>query len=125
LPKNTSSADDPEIGGSFVSIDGVIAVCFRPEFDLVRWDSCVGFDGAWIRAEGRGATETNTAHANVAHWLFEQALAFRVHEVTRLRIAAQGLLPLGRPRFSVESVGEIHRPAAFALRGEVGLELGF
>lgn len=124
-PKSASSTVDPAIGGSFLALDGVVALCVRPEFDFGRWDSCAGFDGAWIRAEGRGSTQTNTAHTRVAYGLLEQALAFDAFGDARLRVAAQGLLPLGRPRFSVESVGEIHRPAAFALRGEVGLELEF
>lgn len=125
LPQTRRSPARPDVGGRFWVLEGGSALCLRPRVARARFDSCGGFALSHIRARGIGAFQATNGQATWGAFTMEQAVAFRIVDAMGLRAALATSWAPSRPRFSIEDVGEIHRPAAFELRGSLGLEFAF
>jgi hypothetical protein len=55
----------------------------------------------------------------------EASLRLRVAPRNAVRLAAQGVVPLGNPDFVLAGVGHVFQPASIWLRGTLGWELHF
>ena len=87
--------------------------------------ACIG--GSVVRLHGTGYGVTDPGDA-VAWWTVafaEANLRIRLTPSNAVRLAAQGLVPLGLPNFAIGGVGQVFEPASFWLRGTLGWELHF
>ena len=120
------SPSNPGAGGTFDLADLAAAGCAR--FLAARRLSpgaCLG--GAVMRLHGTGFGVSEPGEAT-AWWpgaFFEASLRLRVTTRHALRVAAEALVPIGRPTFALEGLGTVWRPDALAARGTLGWEVHF
>jgi hypothetical protein len=86
---------------------------------------CVGGGVDWVRAQGFGALRPRDASAWAALMSASAVAGWDVSPIISLRLELEGVVPLARPEFEVDGVGEVFRRAPLALRGNLGLELHF
>jgi hypothetical protein len=77
----------------------------------------------WTRASGRGVEVSDPKQGHV-HWLSAQlggtgTLALTEH--VDLGSGIFGLVPLARPGFTLEELGEVYRPQPFGIRAYFGV----
>jgi hypothetical protein len=124
--RSTESSSAPGTGGSFNLVDGAIAGCARARrARRLSPGVCVGASIVRLHGTGYGITDPG---ADAAWWsvaFAEANLRIRLTPSNAVRLAAQGLVPLGRPTFALGGVGQVFEPASFWLRGTLGWELHF
>ncbi len=123
--RSADTAVDATVGARF----GFASLSARACRSWARgaWSLSPCLDAGFTRTTGDGLGMINVAHAETTavalggglwlHWA-----VFR-HIVPFFRLGTE--VPLLRPRFSVEDVGEVFRAAPVLLRGGLGLELRF
>jgi hypothetical protein len=79
----------------------------------------------WIRATGFGARTTRSASTWQAITTAAVLGGWDISPIISLRLEVSGALPLARPEFMVDGVGNVYRRAPLALRSAFGLELHF
>jgi hypothetical protein len=124
--KSAASPADPSTGGSFDLADVGGAACARVLPSRRATPSlCLG--GLALRVHGLGSGVSDPGRAT-AWWpgAFAEASVY-LHLTVRhgLRVAAEGIVPIGRPTFALAGVGSVWRPAAVAVRGMMGWEVHF
>jgi hypothetical protein len=126
MSRSTTSTSDPTSGGTFDLIDGAIAGCARAAFDeTFSPGACAGVSLVRLHGVGYGVGYPGDA---VAWWtaaLGEVNVRARVSSRNAVRLAAQVVVPLGRPSFAIAGVGHVFEPAPIWLRGTLGWELHF
>ncbi|KYF68340.1 hypothetical protein BE11_47320 [Sorangium cellulosum] len=130
--RNTAeSAARPESGGTLDLIAGSLTACallpplaraVRPHFEIGV--PCAGFEVGRMRAQGYGVSDPGEGNALWAALRGGAAAAWVVEPWVRLRLRLEAMVPLRRPRFVLEGVGEVHEPSV-AARAALGLELAF
>lgn len=97
------------------------AIARRP----VELSPCAGARVHFVYARGFGATANYDASARWA--AVDAGLLARVPITSSfaLRARLDGEVPLARPTFAVEDVGDVHRPRPIGARGTFGAELTF
>jgi hypothetical protein len=124
--RSTESPSAPGTGGSFNLADGAIAGCARARRDRrLAPGVCVGASVVRLHGTGYGVTDPDDAAAWWTVAFAEANLRIRLTPGNAVRLAAQGLVPLGRPNFALDGVGHVFQPASFWLRGTLGWELHF
>jgi hypothetical protein len=119
LPRTGSLEDDPDKGGELDYLGGQAAACVTP-FAGRRLDACATFEVGRLGGTGFGVTEELSGEAL---WL-----APGLYGAGRLPIAGgfEGqarigvALPLNRPEFVLDELGNVHRPEFVSLRGSLG-----
>lgn len=112
-------------GGEIGLFGGLAAACFVPFREPGRLWACALFGaGAWT---SRGASVINPA-SHLDPWMgaglrlrYAQPLTQRL----ALTLQADGIGAGRRPEFFLEGLGKVYTPPALAIRGGLGLELGF
>lgn len=119
LPREGELEDDSSRGGEIGYIGGYAAGCVTP-FRPRRVDFCGAFEVGRIAGTGSGVTNPLTGDAVwLAPALYGAArlpLFGQVNGEGRLGVA----FPLNRPKFSLNDLGEVHQPAPFTVRAELG-----
>jgi hypothetical protein len=126
LSQTERLASDPNAGGSFSLIDAGLAGCgrLRPDRRLSP-GLCAG--AVVLRSHGSGFGVSNPQEAT-ALWsaaFLEAHLRITISERNALRLAAEALIPFGRPTFALMEVGPVFQPSASGVRGAVGWEVYF
>lgn len=119
LPREGTLDDDESRGGEIGYMGGYGAGCFEP-FRSRRFGICGAFEIGRLSGTGVGVTNQDTGNALwLAPALFGTArlpALGPLHGEARLGAA----LALHRPEFGLDDLGEVHKPALFSLRGELG-----
>jgi hypothetical protein len=119
VPRAGTLADDEDRGGEIGYRGGYAGGCFAP-LGSRRFGLCGAFEVGQLSGTGFGVTNEDTGRALwLAPALFGTARlpAFGpFHGEARLGAA----LALHRPEFGLDDLGEVHKPALFSLRGELG-----
>jgi len=124
--RSTESPSAPGTGGSFDLADGAIAGCARARRDRrLSPGACVGASVVRLHGSGYGVTDPDDESAWWTAAFVEASLRIRLTPGNAVRLAAQGVVPLGRPNFALGGVGQVFEPASFWLRGTLGWELHF
>ncbi|MBN2577239.1 MAG: hypothetical protein JXP73_21940 [Deltaproteobacteria bacterium] len=126
LPKEKPAPLWPGATASFYRLESAIEICATtPPGRRVGGALCLG--GALVRLHGESAGVSTPGESN-AHWieaLFEPSGHVYFTPATRLRLAAD-LRGLGaRPDFAILGLGTVYRPAAFNIRGALGIDVLF
>jgi hypothetical protein len=124
--KSAASSANPSAGGTFDLTDVGGAGCARVlPSHRATLAFCLG--GLALRVHGAGSGVSDPGQAT-AWWpgAFAEASVY-LHLTVRhgLRVAAEGIVPIGRPTFALAGVGSVWRPAALAARGMLGWEVHF
>jgi hypothetical protein len=115
----------PGVGGDFSHWNAAARACTTQTFEILRVGPCAGVGLLHVGATGVG-TQRSFAEAVV---LVEPevgllgALSFTPH--VALRAHATLGVPLSRPRFVLENVGQVQRVGAFSLGIFLGPEVAF
>ncbi len=127
LPKTVTSVEQPRMGADLWMLTAAPALCLRgrPGGGVVRLDGCAALETTHLRARGFGMSNPGRAVASWGALVAEAGVALRLSGRVGLRGAAEVSRPLVRPRFAIENVGELHRPACFGVGGGLAVELGF
>jgi hypothetical protein len=123
--RSADTAVDATVGARFGFSSLTTRAC-RP-WTRGAWSLSPCLDAGRARTTGDGFGLIHVAHAETTsvalggglwlHWAVSR------HVVPFVRLGTE--VPLLRPRFSVENVGEVFRAAPVLLRGGLGLELRF
>ena len=119
VPRAGTLAGDEDRGGDIGYTGGYAAGCFAPQSSR-RFGVCGAFEVGQLSGTGFGVTNKDTGRALwLAPALFGTARLPALgpfHGEARLGAA----LALHRPEFGLDDLGEVHKPALFSLRGELG-----
>ena len=122
----TASREEANAGGTFSLADGAAAVCARAAHDaIVSPGLCTGVSLVRLHGVGYGVGYPGEATAWWSAAFAEANLRGRVTTRNAVRLAAQVVVPFGRPNFALDGVGRVFEPAAIWLRGTLGWELHF
>jgi hypothetical protein len=126
LPNEKSAPVLPGASAAFYRVESALALCAGTPADR-RLGAALCLGGALVMLHGESSGVSAPGQAT-AYWL-EALVAASGHlsltSATRLRLAAD-LRGLGdRPDFAILGLGSIYRPAAFNVRGTLGLEVLF
>jgi hypothetical protein len=124
--RSIASTSDSAAGGTFDLIDASAAGCARALHDRsFAAGVCAGASLVRLHGSGYGVgypTDT-TAWSTAA--FAEANLRVRVSALNAVRLAAQAVVPLGRPSFELAGVGHVFEPETIWLRATLGWELHF
>ncbi len=117
--------DAPTPGGQFELWALGARACYVPERGPLGVDLCGLGEAGRMTGRGEGVTRVESASALwgavgaglTAHWAFATRLG--------LRASIEGLMPLARPTFVIEPLGEVYRPAPVHGRAALGAEANF
>ncbi|WP_438025566.1 hypothetical protein [Sorangium sp. So ce233] len=123
------SAARPRSGGTVDLIAGSLTACVllppiaravRPHFEVGV--PCAGIELGRMHAEGYGVSDPGDGSTLWVALRGGAAAAWVVAPWMRLRLRLEAVVPLKRPRFVLEGVGDVHEPSV-AARAALGLEL--
>ncbi|WP_437680213.1 hypothetical protein [Sorangium sp. So ce131] len=123
------SSAKPQSGGTIDLVAGSLTACallpplaraVRPHLEVDV--PCAGFELGRMHAQGYGVSDPDEGSALWAALRGGAAAAWVVAPWMRLRLRLEAVVPLERPRFVLEGVGEVHAPSV-AARAALGLEL--
>jgi len=126
LPDEKSAPVLPGARASFYRLESVLQLCASTPSDR-RLGAALCLGGAVVRLHGHSAGVSDPGQAT-AYWpeaLLAGSGQLRLTAATRLRLGA-GLHGLGsRPDFAILGLGSVYRPAAYNVRGTLGLDVLF
>lgn len=127
LPTTVTSAAQPQMGAELWMLAASPALCWRgrPGGGPVRLDGCAAVGATHLRARGFGMSDPARAAATWGTLRAEAGVALRLTGRVALRGSAEAARPFVRPRFAIENVGVLHRPAPLGAGGGLAVELGF
>ncbi|WP_437314112.1 hypothetical protein [Sorangium sp. So ce385] len=127
--RRAESAAKPGTGGTIDLVAGSLAACallppleraVRPDFEVGV--PCAGVELGRMHAEGFGVSDPGEGSGVWVALRSGAAASWVVAPWMRLRLRLEAVVPLERPRFVLEGVGEVHEPSV-AARAALGLEL--
>jgi len=126
MSRSTASAADAAAGGKFQLFDASAAVCARAFHEgILAPGICLGTSAERLHGTGFGVGYPGEASAWWSAAFAEGNLRVRVGSRNAARLAAQVVVPVGRPSFDLAGVGHVFEPATIWLRGTLGWELHF
>jgi hypothetical protein len=124
LPERETTSTRPDTGGQFTFLSGALSGGPRLFVGRVELVPCVGMDLGFMHASGYGVTQPGRASA-----LWRAPLGGVLLIVSTRRIGFRfelvALVPLDRPRWILEEVGEVGQTGVIGGRAEAGAELRF
>jgi hypothetical protein len=126
LPDEQSAPVLPGASASFYRLESLLQICASTPSDR-RLGAALCLGGAVVRLHGQSAGVSDPGQTT-AYWpeaLLAGSGQLRLTAATRLRLAAD-LHGLGsRPDFAILGLGSVYRPAAYNMRGTLGLDVLF
>lgn len=114
---------DPAAGGEFGLLAAHARACAEP-WSSAGWalSFCGGAELGFLAAEGFGVSRPESSHTVIPSVLADVRVSLAISRWLALVGRLEGAVPLARPMFSLDPLGEVHRAAPIAARGAVGLE---
>ena len=124
--KDKPAAVLPGASASFYLLESALTICARtlPGRRLGAM-LCLGPALEWLHGSSAGVSSPGEASAFWACALAGAAGQLRLSRRTRLRLAAEVRGLGSRPDFAILGLGTVYRPAAFSLRGALGVDVLF
>jgi hypothetical protein len=126
LPQTVEVAAWPGATASFYRLDSAVQFCATTARERRVFGAlCLG--GSLVRLHGRSAGIARTGQATGV-WVeasVEPSLSVRLTTALRLRLALDGRDLGSRPDMAVAGLGHVYQPAAFSLRGALGIDYWF
>jgi hypothetical protein len=124
--KEKPAAMLPGATASFYRLESTVQLCAATLADR-RLGAALCLGGALVRLHGDSSGVSSPGQAT-SYWpeaLLEALGHLRLTSATRLHIAAEARGLGSRPDFAILGLGSVYRPAAFSLRGALGLDVLF
>jgi hypothetical protein len=125
LPQEQGVRQGHAGSGRFSWLAGALTLCHASWGNGVRIGPCLAAEAGQLSAESRGVRAPARAHEL---WLAAHGgLSFWVPLGSRflLQSSLATVVPLWRPRFVIEGIGEIHQPRALGARSTIGITACF
>jgi hypothetical protein len=122
VPRRATLAD-VDAGARIGLAAAALRGCYTPGAGRIEVPLCAGFDAGAMWGRGFGLAQAKQAVAPWGAFVLGTGLAIVLHRRVALRIDAEGVVSLRRPRFVVEDRGALHRPAPVGARAGAALEL--
>jgi hypothetical protein len=116
---------DPQKGGQIGLVSAAVRGCYDFVFGAWAPGICLGGEVGRLSGSGSGVREPDSGSALWLAAFGGAELEQRLSRVLSLRLAVDGVFALGRPTFSVEGLGTLHRPSVVSLRPTFGAEVHF
>ena len=124
-PRSTSAADRADVGARFELGTAGARACTPLTVTAVWLAPCLGAGVDWVRARGFGALVTRRPST----WDLIARLGllggWDISSIISARVEVEGVLPLARPEFEVDGVGDVFRRSPVGVRTALGLQLQF
>jgi hypothetical protein len=115
----------PGATASFYRLDAAVGMCATTPARRLGGTLCLG--GGVARLHGRSAGISSPGQAT-GYWIeaaIEPSVYLRLTPALRLRLAADARGLGARPNLAINGLGPVYRPAAFNLRGALGIDFLF
>lgn len=125
LPQSTSFDGMETLGARFKLLTFGACVCRIWSFAGLALGPCLGAEVHWMKGSGAGGMPSLSG--STSWWGPSLRLLGRVRivEALGIRLVVEGMLPMSRPRFVFQDVGELHRVSEIALQALLGPEVRF
>jgi hypothetical protein len=124
-PRSTSAASRTDVGARFELGTAGARACAPLTVTAVWLAPCVGAGADWVRAPGFGALMTRRPSTWDLIARFGLLGGWDISSIISARVEVEGVLPLARPEFEVDGVGDVFRRSPVGVRTALGLELQF
>lgn len=124
-PRSTSPAGRPDVGARFELGAAGARACTPITVTALWLAPCLGAGVDWLRAPGFGALVT---HRPSTYDLIGRAGllgGWDISSIISARVEVEGVVPLARPEFEVDGVGDVYRRSPVGVRTALGLQLQF
>lgn len=127
LPRSEASsvANHLTAGGIFWLWAIGARACYEPLHTVFELSLCVGVEAGQVGARGTGIERPRQ---DLSTWVAPEVAfvaAWRPHRRFGLRFDITALVPVTRPTFIIDDVGEVHRTPPFTLRLALSAEVHF
>lgn len=124
LPQSAQVSEGSAAGATLSLIAARAGACWRPELAArLSAGGCLHLELGRLGGEGFGAQTNTTGGALWAAIGAGPALAYELAPGWRLIAGIEAVLPLTRPIFVLDRVGQVHVPGAVGLMAGGGLEI--
>jgi hypothetical protein len=124
-PRSKSAADRSDVGARFELGTAGARACAPITATALWLAPCLGAGVDWVRAPGFGARATRRPSTWDLIARFGLLAGWDISSIISARVEVEGVLPLARPEYEVDGVGDVYRRSAVGVRGGVGLQLQF
>jgi len=124
-PRSTSAPNRADVGARFELGTAGARACTPLTVTAVWLAPCVGAGVDWVRAPGFGARVTRRPSTWDLIARFGLLGGWDISSIISARVEVEGVLPVARPEFEVDGVGDIFRRSPVGVRTGLGLELQF
>jgi hypothetical protein len=112
---------EPQVGGRLWLGGAAVLGCWEPTAGPFVLGPCLGLDVSRLHGRGLGVLQPSD---EAIYWTSAELGAFvglPLGNHILIEVGGVGLLPLGRPKFYLDEIGEVSRPAGFGWRAMGGL----
>jgi hypothetical protein len=124
-PRSTSAGTRSDVGARFELGTAGARACTPITVTALWLAPCLGAGVDWVRAPGFGALVT----LRPSTWDLIARLGllggWDISSIISARIEVEGVLPLARPEYEVDGVGDVYRRSPVGIRSALGLQLQF
>lgn len=124
-PRSTNAARRSDVGARFELGTAGARVCAPLTVSALWLAPCLGAGVDWVRAQGFGARlirQPSTWGLIARAGLLG---GWDISSIISARVEVEGVLPLARPQFEVDGVGDVSRRSTVGVRTALGLQLQF
>jgi hypothetical protein len=124
-PRKAGEASRADVGARFELGSAGARACTPITVTALWLGPCLGAGVDWVRAPGFGARVTRRPST----WDLVARVGllggWDISSIISARVEVEGVLPLARPEYEVDGVGDVYRRSAVGVRAGVGLQLQF
>ena len=124
-PRSTSPAGRPDVGARFELGAAGARACTPITVTALWLAPCLGAGVDWLRAPGFGARVTHRPSTWDLIARFGLLGGWDISSIISARVEVEGVVPLARPEFEVDGVGDVYRRSPVGVRTALGLQLQF
>jgi hypothetical protein len=126
-PQDATLVDRPSQGARMWLAHAGARACYAAIAGQFELGPCAGAGVVWIVAHGFGGPpdQPSDATGTTAVGALGARAGLRAGRHLTLRLTADAVLPLSRPRFAIDGGGDVFRVPAASLRASLGAEVSF
>jgi len=120
-PQDVFLASEPKVGGRLWAVSVIGLGCWGARVGRLTPQACAGLDGTRIQGHGLGVLHPRNAHVYGNAAELAATIEYRPANRILFELGAVALVPLTRPGFYLDGIGQVSRPATLGIGGFGGL----
>jgi hypothetical protein len=124
-PRSASAASRSDVGARFELGSAGARACTPITVTALWVAPCLGAGVDWVRAPGFGARVTHRPSTWDLIARFGLLGGWDISSIISARAEVEGVLPLARPEYEIDGVGDVYRRSAVGVRTGLGVQLQF